>query len=161
MVKEQSPKRIIQEAIANQQPAKLKEVFTPNMTSNDMLELRDRISNIVIEPRFYKTVFAWLSHDDPEIARATGMLALWIRDLGFQAELFNYFTQIGAPKGPFTVAYNSEEKEFGIEMPGVPGWGVSYYGRDNPDVDLLLHALEKFYAHIHSKTTPPRSEEGM
>jgi hypothetical protein len=159
IVEEQSPKRVIQEAIANQHPAKLKEVFTPNMTPNDMLELRGHISDIIVEPRFYKTVFAWLSHDDHDIAHATGILALWIRDLGFQAELFNYLTQIGAPKSPFTVDYNSEEREFGIEMPDVPGWGVSYYGQDNPDVDLVLHALEKFYSHIHPKTTPPQPGE--
>jgi hypothetical protein len=149
MVKKQDLKRIIQEALANQDPAKLKDVFIRNMTMNDMDILRKRISDIVIEPRFYKTVFAWLSHDDPEIARATWILALWIDDRSFLVELFDYLTRIETSKIPFTVDYNSAEKEFSIEMPGVPGWGISYYGRGNRDVDLLLHALEKFYAHIH------------
>ena len=146
--------KIIQEAIANQNPAKLKEVFVPDMTWDNMLTLRESISNITIEPRSYKTVFAWLLHDDPEIVRATGILALWISDLGFQTELFNHLAQIGTLKIPFTVNYNSAEKEFSIEIPSVPGWGVSHYGKDNPDTDRLLHALEKFYVHIHPEGVP-------
>lgn len=162
MVKgEQDPKRIIREAITNQHPTRLKEVFIRNMNWDDMLELRERIGNIVIEPGSYRTVFAWLSHDDPEIARAAGILALWISDLRFQVELFNYLTGIETPKIPFTVDYNSAEKEFNIEMPGVPGWGISYYGRDNPSVDLLLHALKRVHNRIHSDTTPRSPKEGI
>lgn len=145
---------IIQEAISNQNPAKLKEIFVPDMTWDNMLILRESINNITIEPRSYKTVFGWLLHDDSEIVRATGILALWISDLGFQTELFNHLAQIGTLKIPLTVKYNSAEKEFSIEITGVPGWGVSHYGKDNPETDRLLHALEKFYVHIHPEGVP-------
>lgn len=155
MAEEQIPEKIIQEAITSLNPAILEKVFKPGMTWNDMLTLREHISNITIEPRFYKTVFDWLLHDDPKIAHAAGILALWVRDLGFQAELFNHLAQIGTLKIPFTVDYNYAEKEFVIEIPGVPGWIASHYGRDNPDADLLLHALEKFYAHTHPGGVPP------
>ena len=155
MVKKQNPKKTIQEAIANQHPAKLKEVFIHNMTINEMNTLRDRIRDIVIEPRFYQTLFAWLSHDDPEIARATRILALWIDDRGFTLTLYHYLTRIAASKIPFTVDYDSAEKEFHIGMPGVPGWGLSYYGRDDPYIELLLHIFEKFYAHIHAEKHLP------
>ncbi|MFC1941179.1 hypothetical protein ACFLWL_02065 [Chloroflexota bacterium] len=147
--------KIIKEAIANQNPAKIREVFVPDMTWDNMLILRKSISNITIEPRSYKTVFAWLLHDDPEIVRATGILALWISDLGFQTELFNYLAQIGTLKIPLTVNYDSAEKEFSIEIPGVPGWCLSHYGRDNPDINLVLKALEKLYVRIYPEREVP------
>lgn len=147
-------KRIIQEAVINQNPTKLKEVFIPSMAWDDMLILRERVGSIVIEPRFYKIVFHWLWHDDPQVARATAVLALWIDDVGFQAELFNHLARIKRRKIPFTIDYDSAEKEFNIEIPGVPGWGVSHYGRDNPETDRLLHALEKYYCRLHPEKAP-------
>ncbi len=152
---ENDQKSMIQEAITKQNPAILKEVFKPDMTWNDMLTLRERISSTLIEPRFYKTVFDWLWHDDPEIARASGILALWISDLSFQAKLFNHLAQLGALKIPFTIDYDSAEKEFSLEIPGVPGWCVSHYGRDNPDINLVLEALEKLYVRIYPERYAP------
>src|SRR5437667_5610423 len=46
-------------------------------------------------------------------------------------------------------SYNSSEKEFHIDLPGVPGMGVSHYGRDDPETDRLLHALEQIYAKLY------------
>ena len=155
MAMERDPKSIIHEAIANHNPAKLKEVFVPDMTWDNMLILRESIGNMTIEPRLYKTVFDWLWHDDPDIARASEILALWISDLHFQAELFNHLAQLGTLKIPFTVDYNSAEKEFSIDIPGVPGWGVSHYGRDNPNINLVLEALEKLYVRIYPEREAP------
>lgn len=120
-----------------------------------MLELRKQIGNEVIEPIYYDLLFEWMWHDDPAIARAVRTILLFLGDLNLQISLFTRLAQVDAHDVPFIITYNSSKKEFSIELPGSPGWGVSHYGRDDPQIDRLLEALERLYRKIHPGYIPP------
>jgi hypothetical protein len=147
--------KAINDAIISDNPATLNKIFKSSVAWNDMLTLRKHIGPLVIEPCFYKTLFDWFTGNDPEIAREARILALWIDDLSFKTALFEYLNRTEVKENLFVVDYDSSEKEFKIEIPGVPGWGITLYERDNPDVYRLLLILDEFYIKTHPGSNRP------
>lgn len=149
-----SPETLVRSALASRDPTIITKLFDPPPTYDKMLRLRDQIKGVIIEPRDYHLMFDWLWHEDNKVASAIRMVVLWIGDMKFTIEIFSRLVQVEVQEVPFTISYNSSEGEFGVGLPGVPGWGVSHYGESH-DIDLLLQALEKVYATAHPAWVPP------
>jgi len=155
MAGKQTIEETIRRALESQSPEMLKGLFKPSLSWDEMLELRERVSRITIEPQHYSPIFDWLWHPDPLIARAARIFVHFGGDQNLHIEIFTRLAQVVGREMPFVVSYDVGEKEFSVDLPGVPGWGVSHYGRDNPDTDRLLKALERIYANAHPTMIPP------
>ncbi len=151
----QTIEETVKGALESQNPRMLKELFEPSLSWDEMLELRNRVSRITIEPQYHALIFNWLWHPDPLVARAARILVHFSGDLNLRIEIFTRLAEVAGREIPFVVSYDVGEKEFSIELAGVPGWCASHYGRDNPDIDRLLKALEKIYANGHPTYIPP------
>ena len=154
---EDQPKWALQQALSRADPVILQEL-TSRFTSFDaMNELRRQLAGARIHEDSYDILLRWILHRDRSIARSAQIVVLLLGDAKLDAAIFHRLSEHPSKKPPFSVTYNSSEKEFGVELPGVPGWGVSHYGSDDPETDRLLHALEKFYSRHHPDDPVVRS----
>jgi len=155
MTEQYALEQMIRTVLETQNPVMLRDLFDPSLSHDETLRLREKVNRIKIEQCFYDLVFDWLWHTDPLVARAVRILVLWIEDRDLHIEVFSRLAQIPGLEIPFIISYDSTEKEFSVGLPGVPGWGVSHYGRDNPDIDRLLETLERVYVIAHQGEAPP------
>jgi len=153
--KKPSPSQIIHDSLKRKDPTNLAKLVHRGLTYDQMLDLREQIGKEIIKPVHYDLLLKWMFHDNPAIARAVRIILLFISDTNLQIALFTRLAQPDVHDVPFAITYNHSEKEFGIELPKVPGYGVSHYGSDNPQIDRLLEVLERLYRKIHSGYIPP------
>src|SRR6185503_9168685 len=85
----------------------------------------------------------WTWHTDPTIAKAVRNWILLIFDTELTIACFGRFSDDPQLGSPFMLTYNSAEKEFHVDLDGIPGFVVSYYGRDDQQTGRLLGALER------------------
>ena len=56
---------------------------------------------------------------------------------------------------PFDISNDISAEELKVDLPGVPGWGISHSARDDPESDRLLRSLESVYAKLKQGDVPP------
>ena len=158
MTENSDPTFLVREAQERQDPTILIPLFRFLTTNENALDLRQQLREVIVEPQHYETWFGWIMGRDSTIARSVAAIFLLLRDTDLCIEVFTKLTEMEATSIPFQVTYNSAEREFNLglaDFPGVPGWGVSHYGMDNPKTDQLLLALERYYAKAHQREVPP------
>jgi hypothetical protein len=144
-----SPREVVREAIARRDPRLLARLDPLLNTWAGALELRTRLQVAEIHPEDHGVVVGWILDADPEIASRARRVVLLLDNPGLNTAIFNHLADLDLSEPPFLVSYNQEEREFHVDLPGTPGWGVSRYGRGNPVTDRLLNALERFYARVN------------
>ena len=146
---EDQPKWVLQQALSRRDPVILQELDSYFASQEALRELRKKLAGVPIDQGSYDLLIRWILHEDPSIARTTRIVVLLLGDAKLNTEVFTRLSKIHRTKPPYSVTYNPSEKEFGVELPGVPGWGVSHYASEDPEINRLLHALEMFYAKNH------------
>lgn len=149
------PIEVIQTALKSRDPSVLKEIIRVEQTWDDLLGLRDLISTVAVDSQYYELLFQWMWHTDPAVAHAVRTILLFLDHPDVNVAIFQRLAEVSPKDIPFVITYDGAEKEFRVELPEVPGWCISHYGRHNPDVDLLLAALEKLYARMNPEYVPP------
>jgi hypothetical protein len=150
-----NPVEAILRALESKDPSALKEIIRAELTWDDLLKLRRVIMTVTVESQYYDLLFQWMWHTDDSVARAVRTILLFLDDPGVNVAVFHRLAEIPPTDIPFVITYDNAEKEFRVELPEIPGWCVSHYGRDDPNVDLLLAALERLYARMHPEHVPP------
>jgi len=153
---EQSVMQTINDALLHHDPQKLTQLSEYFSTWDNLLKLREIISTLNINPNYYDVIFSWVWHEDQSIVKIVKTIVLF-NGVHALTTIIEYFLQhaMNTADFPYDLSYNSSEKEFHIDLPGVPGMGVSHYGRDDPETDRLLHALEQIYAKLYPDRIPP------
>ena len=144
----------IREAIERRDPQLFLQLAEDFSTWERMVRFREKVHGLVIHPSDYDLIFQWTGHQDVIIAKIASALVLFIHDIDMKVDVFERFLEIDIVKFPYQLSYNFSEKEFHIDLPGVPGMGVSHYGRDDIAIDQFLLLLEKIYAKLYPENVP-------
>jgi len=149
--------RIIYDALRQHDPQLLTSLAHYFVSWERMIELRERLSDITINPAYYDVLIEWLYDQSNTASRIAKIITTFLDDRELFIMVCDDFLQREAVEFqdfPYQLTYNFSEHEFHIDFPGAPGWGVSYYDRDIPGIDRLLHILERVYARLYPERTP-------
>ena len=146
--------KTIRHALASRDPQLLLGLSKHFSIWEKIVGLRGKLRGLTINPNNYDLLFQWLWHQDATIAKMVKAIVLLIDDIDMQVDIFEKILGIDAVNFPYQLSYNFSEKEFLIDLPGVPGIGVSHYGRDDVAIDQFLLVLERLYARIYPEKTP-------
>lgn len=150
-----NPGAMIRAALMERDPRILFDLSQLLSTREGMVDVREQIRGLTIEAGDYEVLWDWVWHNDPAIAERVRTVVLLLRNRQLDMDLFGRLARSESSEALFEIAYNSSEQEFLVSLPGVPGWGISHYGRDDPEVDALLELLEKLYARANPGNHPP------
>ena len=150
-----NPVAIIRAALIERDPRILFDLSQLLSTWEGMVNLREQIYGLTVEPGDYEVVWDWVWHNDPAIAERVRTVVLLLHDMRLDIDLFGRQARSESGEVPFNVAYDVSEQQFLVCLPGVPGWGISHYGRDDTEVDILLESLEKIYTKANPGNHPP------
>jgi hypothetical protein len=121
--------QIIYNALQQQDPQLLIPLHHYFVSWESMIELRDRLSGIIINPAYYDILVEWLYDPSSTISRTAKIVTTFLNDRELFIMVCNDFLQREAVEFqdfPYQLTYNFSEYEFHINFPGAPGWGVSH-----------------------------------
>jgi len=148
--------QIIRDALLQHDPQNLLQLSEYFSTWDGLLKLRDMTTGLYINQNYYDVIFSWFWHQDPAISKIVRTVILFSGARVLTTIIEDFLEQDkDISNFPYEISYNLSEKEFHIDLPGVPGRGVSHYGRDNPEIDRFLCVLEKIYARMYPERIPP------
>ena len=149
-MKTPSPKEVetsIQQALAQEDPQSL--ALLAELPFEARRSLRDSLREFSLTEEMRTQIVQWVWHDDPKIREAARALVLLLINDELTISCLKMFVSNPDLSPPFEIDYNFAEKEFHLDLPRTPGFCVCHYGRDNPRIDALLHALERVYCKMH------------
>ena len=151
-----NPKEIIRAALMEADPRILEDLAGLLSSREGMLNLKEQLHDLTIDADDYEELYGWMWHNDPAISEQVRTVVLLLHNTQhMRVELFRRLAESDVPDVPFRITYNSSEYEFHVDLPGVPGWGISQYAREDAEADLLLGSLETLYAKGNKGCVPP------
>lgn len=130
--------------------------FVLDLTSQQKVVLREILERKAPSSLDQEALIEWAWSDDDGLAAAARQIIL-LYGAGPVKACFEKFVSDDSLTAPFCLEYNGAEHEFGIELPNVPGIGVSHYGRDDEATNKFLVVLERAY----TKMNPDHQIQGF
>lgn len=149
-----NPVVIIRAALMERDPRILEDLAHILSSWEGMLQVRDDIQYLAVDPVDHEALFNWMWHEDPEIAARVRTVVGLLHNIQLDIYVFARLAKFQSSEVPFDIVYNVSEQEFLVCIPGVPGWGISHYGGDDAEVDTLLESLKIIYAKANPGNHP-------
>jgi hypothetical protein len=151
----QDPRTVLADALEAAQPDHLLNLQDYVRSLEGIERLRDALRGQQVHARVHPLIAQWMLGDRTDVAEVATAVVLVLEDLhaigGIIMEVANRF-EGGAL--PFVLSYDVGEHEFRIEC-GPAERVLGHYGRDVPEVDRCLHALERLYRKLHPSHVIP------
>ena len=144
--------RRLADALCDHDPAALGLLFQSLQTRESAQELAENLDGFKVPREHYDVVMEWVLHPDRVIAKGARSLVVLLRDTALHTEVFTGLALADLSEPPIKVSYNHAEREFSVDAAELVGFCVGHRGSEDPQVDRLLHALERYYSAYYGLT---------
>jgi len=100
---------------------------------------REEIRNVELSFDELNLLYGWMWHPLPAVSRLARIVVLFLGDAAVRTSVLLRL-EAEDRDVPFEISYVNSGREYIVDLPGVPGWGITEYA-ETPQADALLRVL--------------------